>query len=168
MKIRDADRGDLPGILEIFNDVVANTTAVWFDAVDDLAGRERWFDGRQARGFPVLVAVANDEVLGYCSYGDFRAWDGYRHTVEHSIYMKSNHRRTGLGHVLLSALIEKACESRLHAMIGAIEAGNTASIALHRKLGFQEVARMPEVGCKFGRWLDLALMQLQLDSRQTP
>ena len=168
MEIRDANLDDLPGILEIFNDVVANTAAVWFDTIDDLAGRQRWFEGRQARGFPVIVAVEGDDVLGYCSFGDFRAWDGYRHTVEHSIYVKSNRRRTSLGRVLLSALIERARSAGFHAMIGGIEATNTASIALHASLGFKEVARMPEVGCKFGRWLDLVFMQILLDSREAP
>jgi L-amino acid N-acyltransferase len=168
MEIRDANFDDLTGILEIFNDVVANTTAVWFDTVDDLAGRRRWFEGRQARGFPVIVAVEGDDVLGYCSFGDFRAWEGYRHTVEHSIYVKSNRRRAGLGRALLSELIERARTAGFHAMVGGIEASNNASIALHASLSFQEVARMPEVGCKFGRWLDLVFMQLVLDSREAP
>ena len=168
MEIRNANLDDLPGILEIFNDVVANTTAVWFDKIDDLAGRRRWFEGRQARGFPVLVAVENAVVLGYCSYGDFRAWDGYRHTVEHSIYVRNDRRRTGVGRKLLAVLIERARAAGMHAMIGGIEAGNRASIALHENLGFREVARMPEVGCKFGRWLDLVFVELILDSNKSP
>ena len=168
MEVRDARVDDLPGILDIFNEVIANSTAVWFDTPDDLEGRRRWFSARRLRGFPVLVAVESGSVLGYCTFGEFRAWHGYRHTVEHSVYVRADRRRSGLGRMLLSALMERAAASHAHAMIGAIEAGNHASLGLHAGLGFKEVARMPEVGCKFGRWLDLVFVQRLLDSRTTP
>ena len=168
MEVRDAGVDDLPEILDIFNEAIANSTAVWFDSLDDLQGRRRWFDARHARGFPILVAVEDGSVLGYSTFAEFRAWHGYRHTVEHSIHVRADRRRSGIGRVLLSALIERATASRAHAMVGAIEALNHASLALHRGLGFKEVARMPEVGCKFGRWLDLVLVQRLLDSRKTP
>jgi L-amino acid N-acyltransferase len=168
MEVRDARIDDLPEILDIFNEVIANSTAVWFDSLDDLEGRRRWFEGRQVCGFPILAAVEDGSVLGYSTFGDFRAWHGYRHTVEHSIYVRADRRRTGIGRILLAALIERATASRAHAMVGAIEALNHASLALHAGQGFKEVARMPEVGCKFGRWLDLVLVQRLLDSRKTP
>ena len=168
MEVRDARVDDLPGILDIFNDAIANSTAVWFDSLDDLQGRRRWFEVHQAGGFPILVAVEDGSVLGYSTFAEFRAWHGYRHTVEHSIYVRADRRRTGIGRTLLCALIERATVSRAHAMVGAIEALNHASLALHAALGFKEVARMPEVGCKFGRWLDLVLVQRLLDSRTTP
>ena len=82
--------------------------------------------------------------------------------------MRADRRRAGIGRILLSALIERAIVSRAHVMVGAIEASNHASLALRAGLGFTEVARMPEVGCKFGRWLDLVFVQLFLDSRKTP
>lgn len=168
MEVRDAKLHDLPGILEIFNDAIVNTTAVWRDAPEDLAVRRRWFQARQERNFPVLVAAEGDQVLGFGSYGDFRIVDGYRHTVEHSVYVRGDRRRNGLGRALLQALIDHARALRMHAMIGGIEASNHASLALHVALGFREVARMPEIGCKFGRWLDLVFVQLRLDSRATP
>ncbi len=168
MEVRDANLTDLQGILDIYNDVMVNSTAVWTDDCDDLTSRRRWFEARQARGFPVLVAADGGNILGYSSFGDFRAWSGYRHTVEHSIYVCSDRRRTGVGKALLAALIEQASAYGAHAMIGGIEAGNTGSLALHQRLGFREVARMPEVGCKFGRWLDLVFMQRLLDSREMP
>src|SRR5215469_4171967 len=168
MEVRDASVDDLPGILAIFNEVIANSTAVWFDTLENLEGRRQWFEARQARGFPILVAVEAGDMLGYSNFGDFRAWHGYRHTVEHSIYVRADSRRAGIGRILLSALIERATASRAHVMVGAIEASNHASLALHMGLGFKEVARMPEVGCKFGRWLDLVLVQRLLDSRKTP
>ena len=168
MEVRDATLDDLPGILEIFNAAIVNTTAVWRDAPEDLATRRRWFEARVSRQFPVLVAAEDEQVLGFGSYGDFRMFDGYRHTVEHSVYVRGDRRRAGLGRALLQALIEHARAHCMHAMIGGIEASNHASLALHAALGFREVARMPEVGCKFGRWLDLVFVQLLLDSRATP
>jgi len=168
VEVRDASVDDLPGILAIFNEVIANSTAVWFDTLENLEGRRQWFEARHARGFPILVAVEAGDMLGYSTFGDFRAWHGYRHTVEHSIYVRADSRRAGIGRILLSALIERATASRAHVMVGAIEASNHASLALHMGLGFKEVARMPEVGCKFGRWLDLVLVQRRLDSRKTP
>jgi phosphinothricin acetyltransferase len=168
MEVRDATFDDLHGMLEIFNDAIVNTTAVWSDAPEDLASRRSWFEGRQAREFPVMIAAEGDQVLGFGSYGDFRVRDGYRHTVEHSIYVRSDHRRVGLGRALLQALVDHARAHRVHAMIGGIDAGNQASLALHSAMGFREVARMPQVGCKFGGWLDLVFVQLLLDSRPTP
>ena len=165
MEVRDAKLEDLPGILEIFNDAIVNTTAVWRDAPEDLAVRRGWFDARRAREFPVLVAADGEAVLGFGSYGDFRMADGYRHTVEHSVYVRGDRRRAGLGRMLLQALIDHARKRGIHAMIGGIEASNHASVALHAALGFREVARLPEIGCKFGRWLDLVFVQLLLDSR---
>jgi L-amino acid N-acyltransferase YncA len=164
MKVRDATVADLPGILEIFNDAVENTTAVWMDGQEDLETRRRWFEQRRTQGLPVLVAVEGEQVLGYSSFGEFRTWPGYRHTVEHSIYVRAGRRRAGVGTALLTALIERARAHGAHAIVGGIEAGNSASIGLHQSLGFREVARMHEVGFKFGRWLDLVFVQRLLDS----
>ena len=168
MEVRDARVDDLPEILNIFNEAIANSTAVWFDSLDDLQGRRGWFEARQGCGFPILVAVEEGSVLGYSTFAEFRSWHGYRHTVEHSIYVRADRRRTGIGGILLCALIERAAASRARAMVGAIEASNHASLALHAGLGFRQVARMPEVGCKFGRWLDLVFVQRLLDSRKAP
>jgi L-amino acid N-acyltransferase len=168
MEVRDASLDDLPGILEIFNEVITNSTAVWFDTLDDLHGRRRWFEARQVRGFPILVAVEDGSVLGYATFADFRAWHGYRHTVEHSIYVRADRRRSGIGRILLCALIERATASQAHAMVGAIRSFKPRFARLHADLGFKQVARMPEVGCKFGRWLDLVFVQRLLDSRKTP
>ncbi|MDO1581485.1 GNAT family N-acetyltransferase [Rhizobium oryzicola] len=160
--IRDAVEADLPAIMDIYNDAVANTTAIWNETQVDLENRRHWFAARQAREFPVLVADINGQVAGYASYGDWRAFEGFRHTVEHSVYVHHDHRGAGLGKTLMQALIARAGESNIHVMVACIEAGNAASIALHEKLGFQLVGVHRQVGIKFGRWLDLACLELRV------
>lgn len=166
--IRDAAPEDAEAIAAIYNDAVRNSTAIWNDVVVDTANRVDWIAARQNAGFPVLVLEEAGAVTGYASYGPFRAFDGYRETVEHSVYVRQDHRGGGRGRALMEALIAHARADNRHIMVAAIEAGNTSSIALHEKLGFAAVGTMPEVGQKFGRWLDLALLQLKLDDRTQP
>ncbi len=163
LTVRPATDTDLPAVLAIYNDAVANTTAIWNDNLVDLDNRRAWLDERTGKGFPVLVACLDGEVAGYASYGDWRMWDGYRHTVEHSIYVRSDLQRRGVGGALLAALIAAARAGGKHAMIAGIEAGNVASLRLHERFGFKAVGTFPQVGTKFGRWLDLTMMQLTLD-----
>ncbi|MET4388657.1 L-amino acid N-acyltransferase YncA [Bradyrhizobium sp. F1.4.3] len=166
--VRDATLEDAVDILAIYNFAALNTTAVWTDGPVDLDTRRNWIFARRQAGYPVLVAMKGKDVVGFASFGDFRPWPGYRHTVENSVYVDERHHRAGIGRSLVAALIERATALDKHAMIAGIEAANTASIALHASLGFAEVGRMPEVGCKFGRWLDLVLMQKRLASHVNP
>ena len=106
--IRDAVEADLPGIMDIYNDAVNNTTAIWNDSVVDLDNRKAWFAARRERGFPVLVAARGKQIVGYASYGDWRTFDGYRHTVEHSVYVHKDGRGTGTGSASRSAT--QACQ----------------------------------------------------------
>ncbi len=161
--IIDADKESLPGILAIYNHAVEHSTAIWNDAPVDLDNRLTWWRGRVDAGFPVLVAVASGEILGYGSYGPFRAFAGYRGTVEHSVYVAEGARRRGVASGLVRALEERARAAGLHVMLGGIAADNDASLQLHERLGFVETGRLPEVGRKFGRWLDLVFMQKVLD-----
>lgn len=166
MQIRDAIASDAEGISAIYNHAVVHTTAIWNEAVVDAENRRQWMTARQAMAYPVLVAVdARETVLGFASFGDWRPFEGYRHTVEHSVYVHHGHHGQGIGRALMLALIERARALGKHVMVAAIEAGNTASIRLHQQLDFEQTALMPEVGTKFGRWLDLALLQLRLDNR---
>jgi phosphinothricin acetyltransferase len=162
--IRDARASDLPRMTQILNELIADTTAVWTLSPTTLAARHSWFEERRARGFPVLVAEEDDRMLGFASFGDFRPWEGYAKTVEHSVYVDGPARRRGIGAALLAALIERGQVLGLHAMVGGIEASNGASLALHAALGFREVGRLPEVGRKFDRWLDLVLVERLLVS----
>ena len=168
MHIRDATDADLAGILEIYNDAVLNTTAIWNEKTVDLANRRAWLAERNAQGYPVLVAVdEQDQVLGYASFGDWRTWDGYRHTVEHSVYVKNDHVGAGIGKALMRALIDRARALGKHVMVAGIESENRASIHMHQQLGFVPVGQLREVGTKFGRWLDLTFMQLIINPQRS-
>ncbi|WQG59082.1 N-acetyltransferase family protein [Pseudomonas sp. RTB3] len=166
--IRDAIESDLSAICAIYNDAVLNTTAIWNEQPVDLANRQAWFQARQALGYPILVSIENDEVTGYASFGDWRPFDGFRHTVEHSVYVRADQRGNGLGPRLMQALIERAKACDKHMMVAAIESGNTASVHLHERLGFAVTGQMAQVGTKFGRWLDLTFMQLALNPGAEP
>ena len=118
---------------------------------------------RQDGPAPLIFIISGwGKIAGYASYGDWRPFDGFRHSVEHSVYVEKDFYGRGLGKALMTALIERARAGKIHVMIAAIEAGNTGSIALHKSLGFRLVGTHHEVGQKFGRWLDLTMMELKL------
>ncbi|WP_280443203.1 GNAT family N-acetyltransferase [Nocardia brasiliensis] len=161
--IRDARPADLPAILAIHNANIATSTAIWDLEQVGLEEREAWFAARTAAGLPVLVAEIDGEVAGYASYGPWRPKAGYRFTVENSVYVDDRFQRRGIATALLTELIERARRTgSVHAIIAGIESGNTGSIQLHERFGFRTVGEFPEVGHKFGRWMDLTLMQLTL------
>jgi L-amino acid N-acyltransferase YncA len=161
--IRDATEADLTAILDIHNDAVLNTTAIWSHHTVDLENRRALLADRRAKGYPFLVAAMDGEVLGFASFGDFRPWDGYAHTVEHSVYVHKHHHGKGVGKSLMPPLITAAKACGKHVMLAGVEAGNTASLRFHKQFGFVETGRLKEVGWKFDRWLDLVFMQKMLD-----
>jgi L-amino acid N-acyltransferase YncA len=166
--VRDAVVSDLPEITAIYNALLETTTHEWTEVPHTIAEREEWLASQTATGRPALVAIDAGEVVGWATYGDFRdseRWPGYRFTVEHSIHVREDHWGRGVGRVLINALIERARSEGKHVMVAGIDGANVGSIRFHERLGFVEVARMPEVGEKFGRRLDLVLMQLVLDER---
>jgi phosphinothricin acetyltransferase len=164
LMIRPASDADLPGILAIYNEVIASSTAVYALEPSTLQERATWLAARTAGGFPVMVAEIERQVAGFASFGEFRgAWPGYRHSVEHSVHVRSEWRGRGIGKRLTSALFPLAAAMGKHVMIGGIDADNEISLRMHEQLGFQRVAHLHEVGRKFGRWLDLVLMQRYLD-----
>jgi len=163
MIIRDAVEEDLPGILAIVNDVIAASTAIYRERPETAEERGAWLVERQSRGFPVLVAVDRTGVLGFSSYAGFRSAEGYRHSVEHSVHVRADTRGHGVGRALMRELLSRADASEVHVMVGAVDASNAESLRFHASLGFEEAARMREVGRKFGRWLDLVFVQRVLD-----
>lgn len=166
--IRPAIAADLPSILDIYNEAILNTTAVYDYVPHTLAMREAWFAAKQQAGFPVIVAEAQSQVVGFGALGAFRAWEAYRYTAENSLYVAPQWRGQGWGKQLLAQLVQTAAESHLHAIVAGIDADNIASLRLHEQLGFQEVAHFPQVGYKFDRWLDLKFMQCLLPAADLP
>jgi len=162
ISIRLAKEDDLPAMLEIYNDIILNTTAVFEYEPHTLDMRMKWFQTKREQHFPVFSAEENGNLVGFSSIGPFRAWAAYKYSVENSIYVKRGERGKGIGKLLLAPLIGAAKNLKMHTIIAGIEAGNEASIMLHESFGFKEVAHFKEVGWKFERWLDLKFLQLMI------
>jgi len=163
--IRDGRETDLAGTLAIYNDAVLTTTAVYDYKPRTAEQQAAWFQAKRDQGYPVLVAEIDGTVVGFASYGPFRPWPAYLHSVENSLYVAADWRGRGIGSLLLPALIQRATDRGLHTMIAGIDAANEASLRLHAKFGFEPVARFREVGWKFERWLDLAFLQRMLGKK---
>jgi len=162
MRIEDATESDLPQITAIYNEVITTSTAVFSDEPVSIESRGLWLKAHRREGQPVIVARREGEVAGFAAYGAFRPWPGYGPTVEHSVHVAPAERRRGIGRSLVGELIDRARHARLHTMVAGVDAENRASISLHEQLGFQRVGLMPEIARKFGRWVDLSLLQLRL------
>lgn len=162
VQVEDARESDLEGLVAIYNDVLATSTAIFSHVPVTLEERTQWWRTRASQGYPVLVARDARGVLGYASFGDFRAWPGYRFTVEHSVHVRADGRGRGVGTVLVTELIARAAALGKHVMIGGVDADNTASIRFHERLGFEQAGNLREVGYKFERWLDLVFLQRRL------
>lgn len=167
MEVEDASVCHVGAMAEIYNHAVTNTTAVWTESTLDADSMNIWLEHRKRAGYPVLVAIGPEsEVVGYASFCGWRNFDGYRYTVESSVYVRYDRQRLGIGTLLMGALIKRAEFLGKHAIIAGIDAENVGSLSLHRTLGFREIGVAREVGTKFGRRLDLALLQLILDVDQ--
>ena len=165
MDIRDAVESDLSGLLAIYNDVIATSTAIYSYERVTLEDRTQWWRARVATGYPVLVATNDAGVLGFSTFGDFRTWPGYRFTVEHSVHVRADCRGQGVGRELVKALFPRAAALGKHVMIAGVDAANEASIRFHERLGFQKSGHLREVGHKFDRWLDLVFLQRWIEPR---
>lgn len=159
MIIRKANRSDVPAMREIFNEVLRNSNSIYRENEVSLEERYTWFDEKIDHGFPIFGAYEGEKLIGYAGYGTWRAAQGYRKTVELTIYVDSSVRGKGTGKALMQTIIDEATKDGYHIMIGAIDSANHSSIDFHKKFGFAETARMPEVALKNGKWLDLVFMQ---------
>jgi L-amino acid N-acyltransferase len=157
--IDDARRDDLPEILAIYNEVIRNSTAVYTEVELTQERGRAWFDGKVGNGFPFIVARDASGVLGFGTFGEFRAPPCYQHSVEHSVHVRCDRRGQGVGRALVVELLARAAASSKHIMIAGIDADNAVSIGMHLSLGFRIVGHFHEVGFKFGRWLDLVFLQ---------
>ena len=169
MKIIRCDSTHADAILAILNEAIVNSTALYDYQPRTPAMMQTWFEAKMKGRYPVIGAT-NDtgELMGFASYGTFRAWPAYKYTIEHSVYVDVRFRGRGLGKTLLREVIEAATAQDYHMLVGGIDATNSASIALHRSLGFSHCASIKQAGFKFGRWLDLEFYQLILASPLHP
>lgn len=169
MRIIDCDRSHAGPVLAIINEAIENSTALYDYHARTPAMMDAWFDAKQQARYPVIGVVdAAGQLLGFASYGAFRAWPAYRYSVEHSLYVERAHRGRGIGKLLLAELIASAVRQDYHMLIGGIDAHNEASIALHRRFGFEQCAHIRQAGFKFNRWLDLVFYQLLLNTPAHP
>lgn len=159
MLIRRATHADIAAITDIYSEVISNSDAIYREASVPVSERIDWFEAKVKDGYPVLVAVEDDEIVGYGVYGNFRFGEGYNQTVEHSVHVRSDKRGQGVGKAILTELISIATAENRHVMVAAIDSKNLGSISLHSHFGFVESARMPEVAKKNGSALTLVLMQ---------
>jgi L-amino acid N-acyltransferase YncA len=159
MEIREAVEADFEEITAIYNEVLTHSTAIYNDRPASVEERLAWWRARQHQGFPVLVAMETNAVMGFAAFGDFRSWPGYRFTVEGTIHIHASARGQGIGKNLLSELIRQATVLGKHTMIAGVDSENQASIRFLERAGFVPVAHLREVGYKFDRYLDLIFLQ---------
>ncbi|MCB2292139.1 N-acetyltransferase family protein [Clostridium algoriphilum] len=166
--IREAVENDLGNILEIFNDAIINTTAIYDYKAHTIDDRKQWYKKKKEEGYPILVVEENNKVIGFATYGPFRAWPAYKYTVEHSIYVDGKYRNKGTGTLLAKELIRITNEREYATMVAGIDESNKKSIQLHEKLGFKYTGRIDKAGFKFGKWLNLVFYQLELEGPKNP
>jgi L-amino acid N-acyltransferase len=170
MKLVDCEPGrHSAAILAIFNEAIANSTAIYEYVLLKPDYMAKWFAAKAQGHYPVIGLENDDGVLvGFASYGKFRDRPAYKYTVEHSIYVDSRFRGQGHGRVLLEAIAAAATKQNYHIMVGGIDASNAVSIRFHESQGFTHCGTVKQVGFKFGRWLDLALYQKILATPASP
>jgi L-amino acid N-acyltransferase YncA len=169
MRILDCDPRHLEAIRAIFNEAIVQSTALYEYQPRSAEAVAAWYEAKRAAGLPLLTAEdENGDLLGFATYGPFRAFPAYKYTVEHSVYVDARHRGRGIGRRLLEALIESAKVQGCHCLVGVIDAVNAGSIALHERLGFTRGGGLRQAGFKFGRWLDLEFYQLLLPTPAEP
>ncbi|HDR3887140.1 TPA: N-acetyltransferase [Bacillus cereus] len=166
--IREATKKDLACILDIYNDAIVYTTAVYAYKPVTLENRIDWYEQKKTDGYPILVYELDNKVVGFATFGPFRAWPAYKYSVEHSIYVDKEYRKNGIGTSLMKELIAIAQEREYMTLIAGIDAENEKSIAMHKNFGFVHSGTIKKAGYKFNRWLDLAFYQLELNGPKNP
>lgn len=166
--IREATEKDLMDILEIYNDAILNTTAIYDYTPHNFEERVKWYEKKKQDGYPLLVFEENEKVVGFATYGSFRAYPAFKYTIEHSVYVHKDYRNAGIGKILLEELIELANKDEYATMVACIDSLNEGSIKIHEKFGFKYSGTITKAGYKFGKWLDLVFYQLDLKGPEAP
>ena len=160
--VRPATLGDIPYITAIYARFVTTSTATSDITVPEEPEMVRRWRAVRERNLPYLVAELEGYIVGFCYASPFRPREGYRYTVEDSIYVRPDCIGHGVGKRLLSELIAQCQERACHKMVACILGVNPVSIALHESHGFQETCVLPEAVYKFGEWVDMLMMQRAL------
>ncbi|WP_234123880.1 GNAT family N-acetyltransferase [Clostridium hydrogenum] len=160
--IREATENDLMGILEIYNDAIINTTAIYAYEPHNIEERKNWYNERKENGHPILVFEEENKVVGFATFEQFRAYPAFKYSLEHSVYVHKDYRKKGIGKKLLEELIKIADKMEYKIMVAAIDSENKGSIELHKKFGFEYSGTIKKSGFKFGKWLDLVFYELEL------
>ncbi|SFM27227.1 GNAT family N-acetyltransferase [Pelosinus propionicus] len=166
--IREATPKDLMDILEIYNDAILNTTAVYDYKAHTLDDRMQWYEKKKQDGYPLLVFENADKVLAFATFGPFRAWPAYKYTIEHSVYVHKDYRNAGIATKLMQEIIKVANAREYATLVAGIDAANENSIKMHEKMGFTFSGVIKKAGFKFDKWLDLAFYQLDLQGPKVP
>jgi L-amino acid N-acyltransferase len=160
--IRPATEADIPALLAIWNPVIRDTTIIFATEEKTAPAVAAMIAARRAAGREFFVAAEGGRVLGFASYDQFRAGDGYATAMEHTVMMAPEARGQGTGRALMVALEAHARGAGAHTMQAGVSGENAEAIGFHERLGYREVGRVPESGRKFGRWLDLVILQKML------
>lgn len=166
--IREATEKDLVDILEIYNDAILNTTAIYAYKPHTIDDRIQWYEKKKEDGHPLLVFEQNNKVVAFATYGPFRAYPAFKYTIEHSVYVHKNYRNLGVGKILLKELIDLANGDEYATMVACIDSLNEKSIKIHERFGFKYSGTITKAGFKFGKWLDLVFYQLDLAGPMKP
>ena len=169
LKLRPCTEKQLPEILDIFNDAILNSTALYDYKTRNMSTMYSWYADKLKGKYPIIGAFdESNTLLGFSTYGKFRPRPAYKYSVEHSVYVRTDKRNQGVGKILLKEIIKKADEQDYHCVVGGIDASNSISRELHEKEGFEFCGLIKQSGYKFGKWLDLAFYQLILKTPESP
>lgn len=166
--IREANEKDLMDILEIYNDAILNTTAIYAYKPHTIEDRVKWYEQKKQEGNPLLVYEESGKVVAFATYGLFRTYPAFKYTIEHSVYVNKDYRNLGIGKQLLKELIVKANKDEYATMVACIDSLNEKSIKMHENFGFIYSGTITKAGYKFGKWLNLAFYQLELTGPKEP
>lgn len=166
--IRDANLNDLPDILEIYNDAILHTTAIYDYKAHTIEERIQWYEKKIQEGYPIIVVEENSKVIGFATFGSFRPWPAFKYTIEHSIYVHEKYSNKGIGTTLLKEIIRICDEREFSTMVAGIDGSNEKSIRMHEKLGFKYSGTINKAGYKFEKWLNLVFYQLELKGPNNP